>query len=60
VPALVVHGEEDGVVLPAAAEEHADLLPDAETSWYPEVGHSPFFEAPERFNRELRSFVEGL
>lgn len=60
VPALLVHGEADGIVLPAAAEEHADLLPDAELSWYPEVGHSPFFEANERFNRELRAFVEGL
>jgi pimeloyl-ACP methyl ester carboxylesterase len=60
VPALVSHGEADGVVLPSAAEEHAELLPDAELSWYPDAGHSPFFEAPERFNRELREFVEAL
>lgn len=57
VPVLVTHGEQDGVVLPAAAEEHADLVGTAETSFYPEVGHSPFWEAPERFNRELREFV---
>ncbi|MEF8907713.1 MAG: alpha/beta hydrolase [Haloarculaceae archaeon] len=57
VPVLVTHGEADGVVLPAAAEEHADLIGAAETSFYPEVGHSPFWEAPERFNRELREFV---
>ncbi|MEF8789656.1 MAG: alpha/beta hydrolase [Haloarculaceae archaeon] len=60
VPTLLTHGEEDVVVLPAAAEEHADLIDTAETSWYPEVGHSPFWEAPDRFNRELREFVEGL
>ncbi|WP_159901467.1 alpha/beta fold hydrolase [Salinirussus salinus] len=57
VPVLVTHGEADGIVLPAAAEEHADLIETAETSFYPEVGHSPFWEATERFNRELREFV---
>ncbi len=56
-PVLLTHGEEDGVVLPAAAEEHADLIPTAETSWYPDVAHAPFWEAPERFNDELREFV---
>lgn len=60
VPTLLTHGEEDTIVLPAAAEEHADLIDTAETSWYPDVGHSPFREAPERFNRELRDFVAGL
>lgn len=60
VPVLFTHGEEDAIVLPDAAEEHADLVPDAEISWYPETGHSPFWEAPDRFNRELRAFVEGL
>lgn len=60
VPTLITHGEEDTIVLPGAAEEHADLIDTAETSWYPDTGHSPFWEAPERFNRELREFVEGL
>ena len=57
VPTLITHGEEDTIVLPDAAEEHADFIPTAETSYYPEVGHSPFWEAPERFNRELSEFV---
>ena len=56
-------GTEDALAV--IGEDFLDLVDgfestDAETSWYPEVGHSPFFEAPERFNRELRSFVEGL
>lgn len=58
VPALLTHGEEDGVVLPDAAEEHHDLIPDSEISWYSEVAHAPFWEAPERFNDELAAFVE--
>lgn len=60
VPVLITHGEEDTIVLPAAAEEHAESIPDSRTSLYPEVGHNPFWEAPERFNRELRAFVEEL
>lgn len=57
-PVLITHGEEDGIVLPAAAEEHAELIERAEISFYPDVGHSPFWEAADRFNRELREFVE--
>lgn len=56
-PVLLSHGEEDGVVLPAAAEEHADLVPDAEISWYEDVAHAPFWEATGRFNDELAAFV---
>ena len=57
VPVLLTHGTADRVVLPETAERHADLLPDANTSFYQGVGHSPFWEAPERFDRELREFV---
>ncbi|WP_254535144.1 alpha/beta fold hydrolase [Halomarina litorea] len=60
VPVLVTHGEEDVVVLPDAAEDHARRIPTAETSYYGGVGHSPFWEAPDRFNEELREFVAGL
>jgi pimeloyl-ACP methyl ester carboxylesterase len=57
-PVLLIHGEEDAVVRPAAARKHADLFPNATLRTYEDVGHSPFFEAPERFEADLRSFVE--
>lgn len=57
VPALLVHGADDAVVLPEASRRHADRLDDAERVTYPETGHSPFLEAPERFNDDLRAFV---
>ncbi|MFC6838108.1 alpha/beta fold hydrolase [Halomarina ordinaria] len=60
VPALLVHGAADRVILPEASRRHADLLDDAERSSYPETGHSPFWEAPERFNDELRAFAAGV
>lgn len=59
VPVLLVHGEEDAVVRPAAARHYADLVDDVRLSMYPEAGHSPFWELPNRFNRELRRFIDG-
>jgi pimeloyl-ACP methyl ester carboxylesterase len=59
-PVLITHGQEDAIVLPAAAEQHAAAIKHAQLSLYPQVGHAPFWEAPERFNRELRTFVEAL
>jgi non-heme chloroperoxidase len=53
VPLLVTQGREDTVVLPAMAEHILSICPTAETSWYEGVGHVPFLEEPERFNREL-------
>lgn len=60
VPVLVTHGEEDAIVLEAHAEMIADIIPNAETSFYPEIGHAPHMENTCRFNRELRKFVVGL
>jgi non-heme chloroperoxidase len=60
VPTLLAHGEADQIIEPDATCRHAELLDDAATSWYPETGHSPFWEAPERFNRELSDFIASL
>ena len=57
VPVLFSHGDADRVVKPEAADVAADLVADARTSTYPDVGHSPFWEAPDRFNDELDDFV---
>jgi pimeloyl-ACP methyl ester carboxylesterase len=60
VPALVVHGRDDILVLPKAGEITASLIPQARTSWYEGCGHSVFFEEPARFNRELLEFVTSV
>ena len=57
VPVLITHGAEDRVVLRAAADQHAGTIRHARTSYYPGVGHALFWEAAERFNRELRGFA---
>jgi non-heme chloroperoxidase len=56
VPVLVTQGREDIVVLPTMAEHILSTCPTATPSWYEEVGHAPFLEDPERFNRELAEF----
>jgi pimeloyl-ACP methyl ester carboxylesterase len=58
LPVLVTHGRSDRVVLPETSRHIASLVEGAELSFYPEVGHSPFWEEEARFNQELAQFVE--
>jgi pimeloyl-ACP methyl ester carboxylesterase len=57
VPTLISQGRKDAVVLPRAAELVAAAIPGSRISWYDHCGHSPFFEDPLRFNRELAAFA---
>lgn len=59
VPALVVHGAADAVVLPEMGRYTARRVPRADFGLYEGCGHAPFYEAPERFNRSLIQFVKG-
>jgi non-heme chloroperoxidase len=57
-PFLVTCGEKDVVLLSSMAEHLAGLARHAKVSTYPGSGHAPFWDAPERFNRELRALRE--
>jgi non-heme chloroperoxidase len=57
VPVLATHGVADRMCLPAAAEAIASRMQNVEVSLVPDVGHMPFWESPERFNRELGAFA---
>jgi pimeloyl-ACP methyl ester carboxylesterase len=57
VPVLATHGVEDKVVLPSLAEYVVKTVPHGQASFYKNVGHSVFWEAPSRFNKELAAFV---
>jgi pimeloyl-ACP methyl ester carboxylesterase len=59
VPLLVTHGRADTVVLPAMAEHVLATCPTAKPSWYDSVGHTPFLEDPDRFNRELAELTRS-
>lgn len=59
VPALVIHGLEDQVLLPAAGRHIASLLPGAALRLYEGCGHAPFLEQPGRFDADLAAFVDA-
>jgi non-heme chloroperoxidase len=59
VPVLVTHGRADAIILPSMADHTLKHCQTAVPSWYEGVGHMPFLEDAERFNRELAAFVEG-
>jgi pimeloyl-ACP methyl ester carboxylesterase len=53
VPVLVTHGQDDAIILPSMAEHTLSVCPAATASWLNDVGHMPFWEAPDRFDGEL-------
>ena len=53
VPMLVTHGRDDAIVLPSMAEYTLSVCAAATPSWYEGVGHMPFWESSDRFDREL-------
>ena len=59
-PTLVIQGEKDALITPAAARYTAHQVPGARLLVYPGVGHSSFWEASERFNADLAAFVRRV
>jgi len=59
-PMSLTWGAEDAVILPNMRDHLAALAPHATISTFPGVGHAPFWEAPERFNQELREFRDAV
>ena len=57
IPVLAIHGAEDRVILPGMAAHTAGRVRDGEALVYPDVGHMPFREVPERFDHDLARFV---
>ncbi|OWJ66956.1 alpha/beta fold hydrolase [Inquilinus limosus] len=56
-PVLLTHGAHDRLVRLAMSERIKALHPDSRLSVYAESGHSPFYEEPARFGRELAAFT---
>jgi pimeloyl-ACP methyl ester carboxylesterase len=59
--ALVIGGEEDGLVddFPALARNVANQLQNSTIILYPDVGHAPQIEIPERFHTDLIRFLSS-
>jgi len=56
LPVLVTHGDSDSLTPLQAADNIARRLR-GKLSVYPNCGHMPFWEDPQRFNHELADFV---
>lgn len=54
---LVTYGARDKLTRPAMSERILSLNPSARLSIYPDAGHAPFYEAPDRFDAELAAFA---
>lgn len=57
VPVLFTQGSLDGIIAPAASAYGAATVPNARLAPYEGIGHAPFWEDAERFDRELSDFV---
>jgi pimeloyl-ACP methyl ester carboxylesterase len=58
MPTLVVWGEHDALLRPAAFADLAAHLPQATTCVLADAGHTPPVEAPQQFLRALMQFME--
>lgn len=59
-PILLTHGKHDRLVRVAMSERIEALHGNARLSIYADSGHSPFYEEPARFGRELAAFVTAV
>lgn len=56
-PALLIWGDRDALLTRAEQDALAAALPDSRLLVYRETGHSPHWERPERFVRDLEAFI---
>lgn len=57
LPTLILWGERDGAVFPDSAPELHRRLPNSRLVMLPGVGHLPYEEVPDEFNRLVTAFL---
>jgi pimeloyl-ACP methyl ester carboxylesterase len=60
IPTFLMWGSKDPAVYVSSLEPLAKFFPKVEKVILPGVGHLPYEECPEEFNRELIKFLKGL
>ena len=60
VPTLVISGDSDRTISPAATRRTASAIPGARFEVLPGCGHTPHEECPERLADVITAFVDGL
>ncbi|MFU8816150.1 MAG: alpha/beta fold hydrolase [Pseudomonadales bacterium] len=56
-PTLILWGEHDALIPPEVGERFVETLPDARLIVYPDAGHIPMEEVPERSADDVRAFL---
>jgi pimeloyl-ACP methyl ester carboxylesterase len=59
VPTLILWGENDPLIEPAAAKKFAAAIPGAKLITYPNVGHLPQIEIPQRSAADVADFLQA-
>ena len=59
VPTLLIWGEKDPAVYASSAAPLAKYFPNSKLIVFPGIGHLPYEECPEEFNRALIEFLVG-
>jgi pimeloyl-ACP methyl ester carboxylesterase len=59
VPTLLMWGSKDSAVYASSVKPLAKFFPNSEQIVFPGIGHLPYEECPEEFNRELIKYLTG-
>lgn len=59
-PTLVLHGEQDKIIDVKSGRKFAETIPGARLIVYPDAGHLPQYEIPERSAADVAAFVDSL
>lgn len=59
VPTLILWGESDPLIEPAAAKKFAAAIPGSKLITYPKVGHLPQLEIPQRSAADVAAFLKA-
>ncbi|HWS63067.1 MAG TPA: alpha/beta hydrolase [Steroidobacteraceae bacterium] len=59
VPTLILHGQNDVLIEPASAGKFAAAIPGAKVVLYPNVGHLPQIEIPQRSSADVAEFLKA-
>ena len=58
MPTLILHGEEDNLVDLRFVNHFVEKIPDVKLVTYPEVGHMPTMEIPEKLANDIEAFIK--
>lgn len=59
-PTLVLHGDQDAIIAPEAGRKFAAAIPGAKLIAYPDAGHLPQIDIPERSAADVAAFLKSV